>query len=162
LDFNTRQDALAERRSKAKALIAQNFPQYKDKVIPKPPPQKDVIKVRPKSPDRLPPSLQPTVKVDPTSGQATGVSTTESGPERATRTKAEKLRELEVRKIKSLAKPLDPKMRVDGERRFFEWGTGTSEDVRGWEGNGKLGKKLDRAWAPQVSTSHSTEQLIIS
>lgn len=140
--MTARNDALAERRLKAKEIIAQRFPQYKDKVVPKPPPQKDVNKQRPKSPDRLPPSLQPAPTPPPI---------VEKEPEKPVKTKAEKLREIEVRKMRSLAKPLDPKMRADGERRFFEWGTGTIEEVRGWEGSGNMGKKLEKVWVPQVS-----------
>lgn len=74
-------------------------------------------------------------------------------PERAVKTKAEKLRELEVKKLRSLAKPLDAKMRADGQRRFFEWGTGTTNDIRCWEESGKLAKKLEKVWVPQVSTN---------
>lgn len=144
LDFNVRQDALIERRAKAKEVMAEKFPQYKDRVIPKRPPQKDIIKARPKSPDRLPPSLQPASSPVQPHPESVVV-------EKPVKTRAQKLRELEVRKLKSLARPLDPKLRVDGDRRFFEWATGTADDIRSWQEGEEIGRKLNKVWVPVVS-----------
>jgi hypothetical protein len=59
--------------------------------------------------------------------------------------------EIELRKLRSLAKPLDPKMQATGERRFFHWGIGVSEDIEKWKGGGKIDKKWEKVWVPVVS-----------
>lgn len=69
------------------------------------------------------------------------------------KTKADKLRDIHIRKLRSLAVPLDPKMRLDGERRFFEWSIVKKEDVGIWQSDGKLRGKLDRVWVPLVRYS---------
>lgn len=140
LEHNARNDAQEARRARAREIMAQKFPQYKDRVIPKPPPQRDVVKVKTRPPSPLPPT--PPLPEQPA-----------PPPEPVVRkTKAEKLREVEIRKIRSLAIPLDPKMRADGERRFFQWSVGSPGAVDIWEKEGKLGgeKKPDRVWVPQV------------
>jgi hypothetical protein len=109
------------------------------------PPQKDVIKERPKSPDRLPPSLQ-TTPAPPQADTGTTVAKT------TTKSKAEKLYEIELRKLRSLAKPLDPKMQALGERRFFQWAVGVPADIENWKGGEKLDKKWEKVWVPAVST----------
>jgi hypothetical protein len=138
---NARQDAFLERRAKAKEIIAQKFPETRTRDIPKLPPQRDVIKQRPKSPDRLPPSLQ----IEPPAKPQ--IDTAKSKP----KSKAEKMYEIELRKLRSLAKPLDQKMQATGERRFFQWGLGVSEDIKKWKGGGKIDKKWEKVWVPVVS-----------
>ena len=104
-----------------------------------------MIKERPKSPDRLPPSLQPT---PPAQAQAQPqIKTT-------TKSKAEKMYEIELRKLRSLAKPLDSKMQATGERRFFQWAVGVPDDVKKWEGGGKIERKWEKVWVPVVSLNH--------
>ncbi|WWC59636.1 uncharacterized protein I303_102195 [Kwoniella dejecticola CBS 10117] len=44
LDHNVRHDAFLEPRQKAREVVARQFPEYKDRVIAKPPPAKDVIR----------------------------------------------------------------------------------------------------------------------
>lgn len=68
------------------------------------------------------------------------------------KTREDKLWDLHVRKVRMAAVALDGKPLVGGgERRFFEWGTGTAGEVRAWVGSGKWGgKKLERAWVPVV------------
>ena len=143
LQTNARQDAFLERRAKAKEIIAQKFPHTKTREIPKLPPQRDVIKQRPESPDRLPPSLQPTPLPQ---------TQPKEKPTTTTKSKAEKMYEIELRKLRSLAKPLDPKMQPTGERRFFQCSIGVSEDVKKWQGGGKVDKKWDKVWVPMVSS----------
>jgi hypothetical protein len=108
-----------------------------------------VIKQRQESPDRLPPSLQPT---PPPAAQAQVKTNT------TTKSKAEKMYEIELRKLRSLAKPLHCKMQATGERRFFQWGLGVSEDVKKWEGGGKIDKKWEKVWVPVVS-HHLREEI---
>jgi hypothetical protein len=58
---------------------------------------------------------------------------------------------MHLRKLRSLAKPLDPKQR-DGDKRFFEWGVGDVETARMWADSGKWeGGRLERSWVLQVS-----------
>jgi hypothetical protein len=103
-----------------------------------------VIKQRPESSDRLPPSLQPT---PPPPAQAQAQLKTVA----TTKSKAEKMYEIELRKLRSLAKSLDSKMQATGERRFFQWTVGVSEDVEKWKGGGKIDKKWEKVWVPIVS-----------
>jgi hypothetical protein len=142
LETNARHDAFLERRAKAKEIIAQKFPDTKTREIPKLPPQRDVIKQRPESPDRLPPSLQPRPP-SPRAQVKTNTTTKKS--------KAEKMYEIDLSKLITIAKPLYSKMQATGERRFFQWGIGVSEDVKKWEGGGKLDKKWEKVWVPVVS-----------
>lgn len=152
---NARQDAFLERRAKAREIIAAKFPDQKGKIIPKPPLPKDTTKPRPKSPEKLPPSLQP-----PLVPQYSAIETIQAKPEVKTKTKAEKTYELELRKLCSLARPLDLKLKLksgtgsqgDG-RRFFQWGLGTSEEVKEWKAGGRMDRKMDKVWVPIVGTS---------
>lgn len=144
LQTHARQDAFLERRAKAKELIAQKFPEIRTREIPKLPPQKDVVKQRPPSPERLPPSLQSQTLTPPPPPSDTVKAKSKS--------KAEKLLEIELRKLRSLAKPLDPKMRADGERRFFQWAVGSTADIEVWKEKGKIDKKWEKVWVPVVSS----------
>jgi len=105
-----------------------------------------VVKQRPPSPERLPPSLQ---------SQTLTPSPPPSDTVKAkSKSKAEKLLEIELRKLRSLAKPLDPKMRADGERRFFQWAVGSTADIEVWKEKGKIDKKWEKVWVLAVSTNH--------
>jgi hypothetical protein len=86
--------------------------------------------------------------------------TIQAKPAVKTKTKAEKMYELELRKLRSLARPLDLKLKLksgtgsqgDG-RRFFQWGLGTNEEVKEWKAGGKMDRKMDRVWVPIVGIS---------
>jgi len=65
--------------------------------------------------------------------------------------------EIEFRKLRSLARPLDSKMQATGERRFFQWSIGVSEDVEKWQGGGKIDKKWEKVWVPVVSHQIKSE-----
>jgi len=141
---NARQDAFLDRKAKAQKIIAEKFPTIsKSRIINPLPPQKDVIKSRPKSPERLPPSLQPTPLSSAPPASVQG----------KTKSKAEKMYEIELRKLRSLAQPLEAKMRSDGERRFFQWSLGSREEVEQWRKGQMLGKekKMNKVWVPAVS-----------
>jgi hypothetical protein len=100
-----------------------------------------VIKIKPKSPERLPPSLQPTPAPPIPILVAEG----------KTKSKAEKMQEIELRKLRSLAQPLDPKMRSDGERRFFQWTLGNRDEVENWKKGEMMAKgKMNKVWVPSV------------
>lgn len=58
--------------------------------------------------------------------------------------------DIELRKLRSLAKPLDSKMLASGERRFFQCAIGVSDDVKKWEGGVKIEKKWQKVWVPVV------------
>jgi hypothetical protein len=62
------------------------------------------------------------------------------------------MHELEMRKLRSLAKPLEPKMDAGGERRFFQWSLGTKGEIKEWEkGKGfDKTKKTEKVWVPLV------------
>jgi hypothetical protein len=103
---------------------------------------KDVTKHRPHSPARLPPSLQPPTQDPPPKPVEVKV-----------KSKAEKMWDIELRKLRSLAKPLDPKMQALGERRFFQWTVGNQGEGMNWKDGGKIDKKWEKVWVPVVSTS---------
>lgn len=156
-DYNSRQEAAEARKVAARAIISKNFPNMANKSIPKPPPPKDVVRVRPLSPERLPPSLRPAIGAD-TSNTTRGSSETPVSAKTAVKTKAEKLAEIHVRKIRSLAKPLIARtggVSDDLERRFFEWGSdasGSGGNVQKWVQTGKwTGGVLERSWVESVS-----------
>jgi hypothetical protein len=90
--------------------------------------------------------------------------TIQAKPAVKTKMKAEKMYELELRKLRSLARPLDPKLKLkpgtgsqgDG-RRFFQWGLGTSEEVKEWKAGAKMDRKMDKVWVPIVGISTPIE-----
>lgn len=71
------------------------------------------------------------------------------------KTKEEKLWDIHVRKIRSLAAPLRgaPSDVGNQERRYFEWGVGSVDGVKAWEGGGKWSGKVERNWVLAVSGS---------
>ena len=104
-------------------------------------PKKDDTRVRPTSPPRLPPSLQPAPAPEPI-----------PQTEKKRKTTAEKMYDIHVRKLRSLAKPLDGKQRPIEERRFFEWTVDLEgKGIKGWGESGKYEGKLERAWVHTVS-----------
>jgi hypothetical protein len=89
----------------------------------------------------------------PTAVSSSSTTQTQIQDNGKTKSKAEKLYDMHLRKLRSLAKPLDPKRR-DGEKRFFEWGIGDVQNARKWADSGKWeGGKLERSWVLQVSST---------
>ena len=117
------------------------FPAQAGKTIAKPPPPRSDTRTRPKSPQRLPPSLQPHPDIP-------GDNTIEA---KKTKTRAEKMHEIQLRKLRSLAKPLDPKQR-DGEKRFFEWAMALDQTgaIKAWRETGRWDTKTERVWVNLV------------
>nr|XP_031860696.1 uncharacterized protein CI109_003739 [Kwoniella shandongensis]KAA5527768.1 hypothetical protein CI109_003739 [Kwoniella shandongensis] len=148
-----RYDAFLSRRTQAQEILAQHFPEQVGRVIPKPPPGREVIKKRPKSPERSPPSVQATLSSSSTSGLSTSnenATAQTSSASKKPKTKAEKLWEIQIRKIKMGAKPLSPTGSgsvADDEKRFFEWGVDLErKGVKGWKDGGKWTGKVERVW----------------
>lgn len=150
-DRDRYQIALAERKAFAKDTLSKAFPDLAGRVIPKPPPGRDVVREPPAAPAAQPPVTE-TVTVPITQPQ---------------QTKVKKLRALSVRKIKSLARPLDAKAPVDNQV-YFSWEVDEKGDhVRKWmakvaaEKEEAMGKRItgtDKAavvWIPKVSCSLS-------
>ena len=94
-------------------------------------------------------------------------------PDSRTKSRADKLRELHIRKVRMTATPLDPRSAPalasassstykEGERRYFEWTTASPAEVRAWQEQGSTGGtrgvggkwsgvgKVYRAWVPAV------------
>lgn len=148
LIHNVRHDDFLVRRSRAEDLIAKNFAGHKDRVERKMPIQKDVVKRPRTEEDKLPPSVQP--------AQSTSTATPETTQEereveKKVKSKAEKLWDIHLRKIRSTATHLGGGANIpDMDKIFFEWGidlTGTK--VKTWKG--KWDTKLERAWVREVS-----------
>lgn len=111
-------------------------------MIPKPPPPPKNVPnkiVKPKSTKPAEPTLVP---VEPI-------------PEvKKPKTKEEKLWDIHVRKVKSLAtlfKGISSSGKGDQARRYFEWSSGEFAAIEAWEGNGKWSGKLERSWVFEVS-----------
>lgn len=147
LDYTKRDDAAQERKRKAQEVLAQHFPEAVGRSVPKPPPPKTIQKTRAASPARLPPSLQE----QPSSSES---NPTKPESQKRPKTKSEKLFDIHVRKIRSLAKPLDGKVK-EGDKRFFECVPGVTDGakVKKWEEVGKLDSKPERYWVLAVSGS---------
>ncbi|KAK8847557.1 hypothetical protein IAR55_005416 [Kwoniella newhampshirensis] len=168
LVHNERHDAFLTRRERAQQVIGQHFPEHKGKVVPKPPPAREIVRKRPSSPERLPPSLQqPTA-----SGSDSSIATSSRGDGSSSittvrKTKAEKMWEIHVRKIRMGAQPLIPGgggAGTDTEKRFFEWGTDLDRSrVEGWKTQGqKWVAKLDRVWVGVDTPVGKVMDLIIA
>ncbi|WVW78264.1 hypothetical protein I302_100217 [Kwoniella bestiolae CBS 10118] len=158
LDHNIRYDAFLERRTKAREIIAKQFPEYGDRVIPKPPPGKDVIKPQ-KVSEKLPPSVQQQQESGSTSAnaqtqtQVDGTKPTTMTAKPKVKSKADKLWDIHLKKIRMSAEPLLKGARSDSltEKVYFEWAidlSETHEGVRGWREKGKWAGqgKVERAW----------------
>jgi len=147
LDYTKRDEAAQERKRKAQEVLAQHFPEAVGRSVPKPPPPKTIQKTRPASPPRLPPSLQQ----HPSSSTS---APTQPESQKRLKTKSEKLFDIHVRKVRSLARPLDGKVK-EGDKRFFESVPGVTDGakVKKWEEVGKLESKSERYWVLTVSVS---------
>jgi hypothetical protein len=123
---------------------------------------------RPPSPARLPPSVQnqnavSSSSVPATSGTdaASSAGVIDAGPGQAEtsekpipgKSKEAKLFELQLRKLRIGAKPLEPRQKPDKDRRFFEvkWGVTDSEAVENWKESGKVLAGTEKVWIHQVS-----------
>ncbi|RSH92318.1 hypothetical protein EHS25_008733 [Saitozyma podzolica] len=155
-DFNDRHEAFLSRRTHALEVLARTFPDQAARSIPKPPPQRDVVR---------PPSAMTTSRGSdqpPTAVSSSSTTQTQIQDNGKTKSKAEKLYDMHLRKLRSLAKPLDPKRR-DGEKRFFEWGIGDVENARKWADSGKWeGGKLERSWVLQETPTGKVLDLLIA
>ncbi|GFZ47883.1 hypothetical protein JCM24511_05630 [Saitozyma sp. JCM 24511] len=164
-DFNDRHEAFLLRRSHAQEVLARTFPDQAARSIPKPPPQRDVVRPPPSattSGGRLGPSpdLPPTAVSSGTTSQTQ--TQVPAQTQSKTKSKAEKLYDMHLRKLRSLAKPLDSKQR-DGDKRFFEWGTGDVENARKWADSGKWERgKLERSWVLQETPTGKVLDLLIA
>jgi hypothetical protein len=138
----TEQDAAASRRLRAQEILKANFSDTKSRIIGPIPVQKDIERKRPISPPRLPPSLLPpeTRKVE------------ERAVPKRVKTKDEKIWDIHLRKIRSLAKPLDGRDGGDSRsKRFFEWGVDeTGGGIEVWLNAGKLEVKTEKVWVYTV------------
>ncbi|KIR26330.1 hypothetical protein I309_04845 [Cryptococcus deuterogattii LA55] len=159
LIHNVRHDDFLVRRSRAEDLIAKNFAGHKDRVERKMPIQKDVVKRPRTEEDKLPPSVQP--------AQSTSTATPETTQEereveKKVKSKAEKLWDIHLRKIRSTATHLGGGANIpDMDKIFFEWGidlTGTK--VKTWKG--KWDTKLERAWVREDIPIGKVMDLIIA
>lgn len=156
LDYTHRSEAALARKSQAQSILAKHFPEAVGRVIPKPPAGRDVQRPRPKSPEKLPPSLsQPTVSSNDCTSSSTTIGN-EKQEDKKVKTKNEKLYDIHLKKIRSLAVPLDKKQKADGrDRRFFEISLGEAKLVEvdeSWRGNGKWAK-VERVWVLSVRAS---------
>lgn len=145
--------SLAERQVFARETLANAFPAQAGRVIPKPPPARNIV--------RDPPVDVPGDTLPPMPPQPITAAS------RVPASKADKLRALTVRKMKSLAKPVDVKMANTPmeDRRYFTWEVDESgEQLGNWnaltavEKEVMIGKRLvdggkekaEQLWAPSV------------
>lgn len=138
---------MEERKAFAKKTLSKAFPELAGRVLPKPPPGRDVVREPRTIPRAEAKVTEPAANPSPPIPQ----------------TKAEKLRALSLRKIKSLARPLDPKAPL-GDQVYFSWEVDESGmRVQRWlaqtvmEKEEAMGKRIagnERAtvvWVPRVS-----------
>ncbi|WVQ75823.1 hypothetical protein IAR50_005456 [Cryptococcus sp. DSM 104548] len=157
LQHNVRHDAYLARRSQAADLISHNFPGHKerDSVRGKMPVQKDVERLPPKREETLPPSLQP--PPDPPQEEP-------ALPKEKVKTKADKLWDIHIRKVRSSATRLGLGGEVpQEEKRYFEWAVDVKgKGVEGWKKEGKwLGKPI-RSWVPLDTPLGKVMDLVIT
>ncbi|WVQ98226.1 hypothetical protein IAU59_005349 [Kwoniella sp. CBS 9459] len=184
LDHNARHDAFLVRREKARELIAQRFPEHAGKVVPKPPPQKDVVRTKPvmdssksssvgengvktiTSTGDAGPAASTALSATPTS-ISTSTPTQTPEPKTKVKTKADKLWDIHLRKIRSSAEPLLRGSRVSENeaRRFFECTVDMSQDkvkVRSWLKSGKIDGKAERVWVLDIMPVGKIMDLMIA
>ncbi|OWZ34169.1 hypothetical protein C356_05300 [Cryptococcus neoformans c45] len=159
LVHNARHDAFLVRRSQAEDLIAKNFAGHKDRVERKMPAQRDVVKKPRIEEERLPPSLQPAQSASTASPELTQG---EAKVEKKIKSKAEKLWDIHLRKVRSTATCLGGGANIpDKEKVFFEWGVDlTGAKVKVWKG--KWDTKLERAWIGEDTPIGKVMDLIIA
>ena len=113
------------------------MPQHVGKVITKPPPPRDIKRRQPE-------------RFTSTSTPSTSTIVDSSVPQQVVKkekSKAEKLFDIQLWKLRSLARPLDLTQKGEGERRFFEWGVDQlAKGVAKWEKEGKWDGKVERVW----------------
>ena len=144
LDLTARQDAALLRKARAQEVLTRTMPEHAGRVIPKPPPGRDDKRVRPES----------QASHRPLSATGTPVAIPPDKESSKVKSKAEKLYEMNIRKLRSLAKPLDPAQKGQGEKRFFEWaGDERGEGIGKWEKEGKWDRKVERVCVMTVTTA---------
>ena len=139
------------RKQQAKDVLAKHFPDRAEKEYRKPIAHtRDLKRTRPASPERLPPSLQPTA-AQPTA-QPTSTADTAGERPRA-KTKSEKMHDIQLKKLRMAAKPLIMGQKPDLPRRWFELREGltASDEVEGWRASGKVGGVTLKVWVHEVS-----------
>ncbi|KAK6903557.1 hypothetical protein I203_107062 [Kwoniella mangroviensis CBS 8507] len=158
LDHNVRHDAFLERRDKAREIISQRFPDFRDRVIPKPPPGKDVVKtqsVKTQTQRKEDNRTTELSKSSSGSGSGEGICQDNAAVDQLKpkiKSKADRLWDIHLKKIRMTAEPLLKLARNDSmtERVFFEWTMDLmqiQENVRKWKESGKWsGGKLERGW----------------
>ena len=167
-DHTTRSDAADARKVKAADILAKHFPHHPAKEIAKPTAHtRDLKRQRPTSPPRLSPGV-PTQPIDSSSSEfpppgadkvdssaGTGKAVSQdigSGKVASVKSKEVKLFELQIRKLRMGAKPLDPKQKPDKDRRFFELKSGVTDlgAVETWRENGTTLAGTEKVWIHQV------------
>ncbi|OCF77110.1 hypothetical protein I204_02820 [Kwoniella mangroviensis CBS 8886] len=158
LDHNVRHDAFLERRDKAREIISQRFPDFRDRVIPKPPPGKDVVKtqsVKTQTQRKEDNRTTELSKSSSGSGSGEGICQDNAAVDQLKpkiKSKADRLWDIHLKKIRMTAEPLLKLARNDSmtERVFFEWTMDLmqiQENVRKWKESGKWsGGRLERGW----------------
>ena len=126
--------------------MAKHFPDRAQKGYDKPVAHtRDLKRTRPPSPERLPPSLQPGLPAVPANAEA---ATATPRP----KTKAEKLHDIQLKKLRMAAKPLIVGQKPDLPRRWFELKEGLTgmDVVSAWRDSGKLGGVTQKVWVYEV------------
>jgi hypothetical protein len=138
-DYTIKQDAAAVRKAKAQEVLRKTMPGKAGKEIPKPPPPRDTT-------TKLPPTNVTVTADEKDARPATEIV-------KKSKTKAEKLHEVQLMKLRSMAQSLPSGKHVDvSRRRYFEWCIAKSGDVESWVSSGKWsGIKPDRVYADTVS-----------
>jgi len=155
LDFTARQDAAILRKARAQDVLARTMPAHQGKVIAKPPPGRDVERIRPTP---IPKLSQPSSNADAAAMMAASAPEEEKS---MAKSRAEKLYETHLRKVRSLAKPLNSRQKGEGERRFFEWAVDErGEGFEKWEKDGKWDGKTERVWIMSVTCLHLQSRLL--
>ena len=108
------------------------------KVIAKPPPGRDVDRNQ---------AARPLIVIPPEQVEAV-IPTRETA---RVKSKEEKVYDMHLRKLRSLAKALDARQKGEGEKRFFEWAVDEmGEGLSRWGTDGKWEGKVERVWVMVV------------
>ncbi|WVO14803.1 hypothetical protein L204_102442 [Cryptococcus depauperatus] len=150
LIHNARHDAFLDRRTKAQELISKQFPGHRDLPERRLPQQRDVVKM---------PKLEGRSQPEPLPAKSDSLE-----EPRKTKTKAEKLWDIHLRKVKSTATSLGHGNEIPLEdKKFFEWDVDLDgEKVKRWQGTGKWDGKLRRAWVENDTPVGKMADLIIA
>nr|XP_019008317.1 uncharacterized protein I206_06874 [Kwoniella pini CBS 10737]OCF47098.1 hypothetical protein I206_06874 [Kwoniella pini CBS 10737] len=129
---NSRYDSFLKRQLKAKEIINKQFPEFKNRIIPKPPPSKDIIKKELKS-NKLPStSSSSVVELDKLNSENTisnkiinnEISKTMIMTKTKTKTKDDKLWDINLKKLRMTSESLiNKEIKIDNSLKitFFEW-----------------------------------------